>query len=80
MDFVIHAVMLMPTYEEAADLWRTQEDMKMGFKAVVVAIAATALMSIYCLLVDRKNVKTGLLFAVLYGIATGIGLGYVSRA
>ena len=75
MDFLIHGVILMPTYEATAELWRPKEEMKHGLMAAVVAIAATAFTSIYCLLVDRKNLKTGLVYGVLYGIATGIGMG-----
>ena len=76
MDFVIHGVILMPTYEATAALWRPQGEMKYGLMAVVTAITAVAFTSLYCLLVARKGVKTGVVYGLLYGIATGVGMGY----
>jgi len=78
MDFVIHGQLLMSTYEATADLWRPE--MKYGVLAVVTLIASVAFTSIYCLLVDRKEIKTGLIFGFLFGIATGVGMGYGTYA
>ena len=71
LDYLIHGVLLMPTYEETASLWRPVEEMKPWLMWIVNLITALCLVSIYAIYFKEKNLKTGVMFGLLTGIATG---------
>jgi hypothetical protein len=78
MDFVIHSVILGPSYEETAWLWRPMNEMKMPLMYLTVFIAALAFVLIYWLFFARKGFSTGLTYGLLFGLATGVPMGYGS--
>ncbi len=80
LDFVIHGNILMSTYEATADMWRPQDEMKMGLLQVVNLIAALMFSLIFHRLVGEKSVKRGVEFGLYYGIAVGVGMGYGTYA
>ncbi len=78
MDWVIHGMLLMPTYEETADLWRPEAEMKHVVMSMVNAITALCLATIYALYIRDKGVRTGLIYGLLLGVAFGVGMGFGS--
>lgn len=80
MDFVIHGVILGPSYAATASLWRPMGEMKMALMYVTVLIAALAFVLIYFLFFSRRGISTGLQYGVFFGLATGVPMGYGSYA
>jgi len=76
LDYIIHGILLMPTYEETASLWRPMEEMKPWLMWLVNLITALCLVSIYALYFRERNLRTGLVFGLLTGVAWGMGMGY----
>jgi len=80
MDFVIHGVILAQTYKDTAPLWRPMEQMKMGLMRVVVLIASVVFVCLYAFFVGKKSVSTAVKFGLLFGLGTGISMGYGTYA
>lgn len=80
LDFVIHGVILQSAYASQPEIWRSQEEMKMGLMVVVVLISALCFAYLYAAFVAKKSMATALKFSLIYGIAVGIGFGYGSYA
>ena len=80
LDFVIHGILLGEAYKATAELWRPIEEMKMGLMRIVVFISAIVFVLIYALFFKEKNIKTALKYGLLFGIVTGISMGYGSYA
>ena len=78
MDFVIHRVILGPSYAATASLWRPMGEMKLALMYLTVLIAALAFVLIYSLFFARKGIATGLTYGLLFGLATGVPMGYGS--
>ncbi len=76
LDFIIHGLILKPSYEATAALWRPMAEMKLGLLYLSVLIAAFAFSSIYGWLVGEKSIGRGLRYGLLFGIAMGVGMGY----
>lgn len=80
LEFVLHNILLQSTYEATASLWRPEEEMKMGLMNVVQILSAFLFVLIYACLIKDKSVKQAMKFGVLYGLASGISMGYGSYA
>lgn len=80
MDWVIHGVLLMPTYNETASLWRPMEEMKPWLMWIVNAISIVCLVFVYAYFFKEKNLKNGVIYGLLIGIAYGAGMGYGTYA
>jgi hypothetical protein len=80
MDVVIHVVILGKTYADTAQLWRPEKEMKMGLMRVVVLIASAVFVCLYAFFVGKKSVATALKFGLLFGLGTGISMGYGTYA
>ena len=80
LDWVIHGMLLMPTYNETASLWRPMEEMKPALMWFVNAITAACLVSVYALFFKEKNLKNGAIYGLLIGIAYGAGMGFGTYA
>jgi hypothetical protein len=78
LDFVIHAVILGPSYVATASLWRPMNEMKMALMYFTVLIAVVAFVLIYSLFFARKGPSTGLKYGLLFGLAMGVPMGYGS--
>lgn len=76
LDFLIHYVLLMPTYEATAELWRPQEEMKMPLMWLVTLVTAVVFVCLYAWLIRPKSVYAGLSFGILFGIAGGFSMGF----
>ena len=78
LDFVLHGLILMKTYQETASLWRPMEEMKRGVMMLVCLVAATSFVVIYAGLVHTRSVATGLKYGLIFGAATGASMGFGS--
>jgi hypothetical protein len=78
LDFLIHGVMLQPTYEATAALWRPMAEMKMGLMYLVTFVFTTAFVAIYGFLVSPKSLVTGIKYGALFGLALGFSMGFGS--
>lgn len=72
LDFVIHGVLLSPTYEATAELWRPREEMKMGWMYGATAMGAVCFTAIYAFLIRTGSVAKGVAYGLLFGIGTGV--------
>ena len=78
LDFIIHGLVLKSTYEATASLWRPMEQMKMGVMHVATAVYALAFVAIYAALVTPKSMAASLKYGTLFGVATGVSMGFGS--
>lgn len=76
LDFVIHGVLLEPTYRATAQLWRPMNEMKMGLLHFVTLVSSACFVGIYALLIQPKSLAIGLTYGLIYGVSTGFGMGY----
>ena len=76
LDFLIHGILLQETYAATANLWRPMAEMKQGLMMVVGLIAAACFVSLYALLVKPQSLATGLKYGAIFGLGTGISMGY----
>ena len=80
LDFVIHQMILAPTYATLPQLWRPQAEMKLGVMFVAVLIAALAFAALYAYFVRPKSLAAAVRFGLVWGIGTGVAMGYGSYA
>lgn len=78
MDFVIHGVILRSTYAATASLWRPMAEMKTLLLHVTALIGALTFVLIYGLFISRKGISTGVGYGLLFGLGTGVSMGYGS--
>jgi len=80
LDFVIHGMILGATYASTAQLWRPQAEMKTWLLYLVTFIAAFTFVGIYGWLIASKGTGTALRYGLLFGLGTGISMGYGTYA
>ena len=80
LDIVIHQLILMGEYGATADLWRPPDEIMIGLIYLVTLISAGVFVSIYKLLICRKELGRAVQYGLLFGAAIGIGMGYGSFA
>ncbi len=76
LDFIIHGLILGPTYQVTQELWRPMNEMKMVVLYSTVLIAAIAFVCIYACFVTASGIGIGILYGLLFGIATGVPMGF----
>ena len=78
LDFILHGFLLRSTYEATANLWRPMDQMKMPLMYFVTFVFTACFVLIYGLLVERKSLVSGIQFGALFGLATGMSMGFGS--
>lgn len=78
LDFILHGLLLRPIYEATANLWRPMDQMNMPLIYFVTLVFTVCFVLIYELLVERKSLASGIRFGALFGLATGISMGFGS--
>ncbi|MFA7382766.1 MAG: hypothetical protein WC001_04895 [Desulfurivibrionaceae bacterium] len=78
LDFILHGLFLQATYEATANLWRPMDQMNMPLLYFVTLVFAVCFVLIYGFLVGEKSLASGLLYGALFGLATGISMGFGS--
>jgi hypothetical protein len=80
LGYVIHGIILGPSYSATASLWRPTGEMKMGLMYLVGLISALTFVVIFGLFFAKKTVFSGLKYGLIFGAGTGISMGYGSYA
>src|SRR3970040_2307260 len=78
LDFVLHGVLLRSTYEATANLWRPMDQINMPLMYFVTLVFTVCFVLIYGLLAGPKSLASGIRFGALFGLATGISMGFGS--
>jgi hypothetical protein len=78
LDFILHGWLLRSTYEATANLWRPMNQMNMPLMYSVTLIFTACFVLIYRLLVGKKSLMSGIQFGALFGLGTGISMGFGS--
>ena len=78
LDFIIHGILLASTYEATAELWRPMDEMNMPLMYSVTLVFTVCFVLIFALLVERRSLSAGLLYGTLFGLATGVSMGFGS--
>jgi len=78
LDFVIHGLILQPTYATVPGLFRPPAEMKVVLMAIVALIAAFAFAAAYAWFVNPKSAMTGLKYGLVVGFGGGVSMGYGS--
>lgn len=78
LDFILHGVLLRPTYEATANLWRPVDQMKMPLMYLATVIFSTCFVVIYAQMIGKKSLAAGIRFGFLFGLASGISMGFGS--
>ena len=78
LDFVIHGLILQPTYATVPGLFRPPAEMKVVLMAIVVLIAAFAFAVAYAWFVNPRSLSTGLKYGLVVGFGAGLSMGYGS--
>ena len=76
LDFVLHGLILASTYQATAPLWRPMPEMKMGLMRLVCLVSAVSFVCLYAWLVRPKSWATGLSYGLIFGVGTGISMGF----
>jgi len=78
LDFSIHGVLLLPAYEAMPDLWRPLGEMKRPLMNLVMLLSIIFFVAIYTSLISRKSFTVGVKYGLLFGLASGISMGFGS--
>ena len=78
LDFILHGLLLRSIYEATANLWRPMDQMNMPLMYLVTLVFSTCFVLIYGHMVRQKSLASGIRFGVLFGLATGISMGFGS--
>ena len=78
LDFLIHGVLLKSTYQATANLWRPEDEMNMLLMSVVTLIFSICFVAIYSYLIHPKSLAAGIKYGLIFGIATGVSMGFGS--
>ncbi len=78
LDFILHGLLLRSTYEATANLWRPMDQMNMPLMYLVTLVFSACFVLIYSHMVGQKSVASGIRFGALFGLATGISMGFGS--
>ena len=76
LEFVLHGVILKPTYLEMTELWRPLDEWKYGVGQMVMAVSAIAFALLYVRLIGNKSMPAALSYGFLFGIMAGVVAGY----
>ncbi|MGR9107962.1 MAG: hypothetical protein ACU843_13620 [Gammaproteobacteria bacterium] len=75
LDFIFHGLLLGPSYEETARLWRPKGEAKMVLNSLVVLVSSFMFTLIFTLLVKPKGLRVGTFYGALFGTAAGVSSG-----
>jgi hypothetical protein len=78
LDFILHGVLLRPIYVNTASLWRPINQMNVTLMYFVTLVFTVCFVLIYRFLIGQKSLATGIRFGALFGLATGISMGFGS--
>lgn len=80
LNFVIDGLILESAYAKTPNLWRPQWEMKSTLLYFTILAAATVFVLIYDWYIGDKGVERAVKYGLLFGVGTGIPMGYGSYA
>lgn len=80
LGYVLHGVILTSTYAATPQLWRPMADYKLTLGYLVTILSAICFVVVYAQWITDKQLKTGLLYGLVFGIGSGVSMGYGSYA
>lgn len=80
LNFVIDGLILESAYARTPNLWRPGWEMKNTLLYFTILAAATVFVLIYDWYVADKSVERSVKYGLLFGVGTGISMGYGSYA
>ena len=80
LGYVLHGVILTSTYAATPQLWRPMSDYKLTLGYLVTILSAICFVVVYAQWITDKQLKTGLLYGLVFGIGSGVSMGYGSYA
>lgn len=80
LDFILHGILLQSAYQDTILLWRPMAEMKNGLMYLVRLISAMIFVTIYARLISPRSMKLAISYGVLFGLGTGISMGYGTYA
>lgn len=78
LDFIIHGLLLESAYQQTANLWRPEEEMKMMLMSFVTLVFSICFVSIYRYLIEPKSLSSGVKYGLILGLAMGMSMGFGS--
>lgn len=78
VDFLVHGILLQDAYAATAELWRPMEEMKMLLMYGVSLAATICFVLVYVSLVTVKSAAAGIKLGLLFGLASGLSMGFGS--
>ncbi len=78
LDFLIHGILLKSTYQDTASLWRPEDEMNMPLMSFVTLVFSIGFVTIYSYFVKPKSLSTGIKYGLIFGITTGVSMGFGS--
>lgn len=76
LDFILHGFILSSAYQSTTYLWLSMGEMKNGLIYIVKLLSALVFVTIYARLISPKNMNYAISFGVLFGVGTGISMGF----
>ena len=80
MNFIMHGLILGPTYQSTVQLWRPMNEIRNGLIYGSTLIGAACFVLIYVLLIPAKSLASGIQYGLLFGFGTGFSMGFGSYA
>ncbi|MGD0210664.1 MAG: hypothetical protein ABSC14_06760 [Desulfomonilia bacterium] len=80
LDFIVHGFILSSAYSETAQLWRPMEEMSPWLIYLVTAVSSCIFTAIYAFLIHEKSISVAVKYGTLFGLGTGVSMGYGSYA
>jgi len=80
MDFIMHGLILGPTYQSTPQIWRPMGEMITGLIYASTLIGAVCFVLIYALMIQAKSLAAGIQYGLLFGFGTGFSMGFGSYA
>lgn len=73
-DFVVHGILLLPTYDLTPDLWRPMEEYEsmVPFMTAMQVLTTVALCYIYTRNHEGTGISEGIRFGIMFGIFLGL--------
>ena len=75
LDYIIHGIILMSTYQATAHLWRGPEEMILWVMYLSTLVFSIIFVYIYARFFAKKGTGTGVMYGLLMGLAMGTSMG-----
>ena len=78
LDFLIHGLLLQSIYAATSNMWRPMDKMNRPLMSLVTMVFTACFVAIYGFLIEQKSLMSGIRFGAIFGLATGMSMGFGS--